>query len=109
MRFKLKNLVAMRVNWKNVKNKANTSKEKPIGFNSWIDFWENKKNQKADVCKKIGCFEKCSGGAHVIDDEGTTYIVPLCSNHNHPQNNEVFAVFEEYLVPIPIILKKLKS
>ena len=68
---------------KNIKGTADNNP--PVGYSSWIDFWEKKSGEKATFCHKVLCTNGGKlDGAHVqIEGYGFSwYIVPLC----HPDN-----------------------
>jgi hypothetical protein len=96
----------------NVVNGSNTAKIPfPEGYNSWISYWNDKKNKTAKWCRQ--CREKPSelDGAHVQyvkkNDEGKwqrvsgLFLVPLCSKCNNPNNTTVFSVKKNDLIPAP--------
>ena len=65
----------------NIKNE--THKECTCeGSSSWLEHWEIRKDVMATYCR--ACSEKNNLlGAHVINPykiDGTTYIIPLCTN-----------------------------
>ncbi len=69
-----------------VKNLRGTGDRKPVGYNSWLEFWEARSGEKATMCKSISCSSKTDlVGAHVkkVDsNDGKWYIVPLCKGCN---------------------------
>lgn len=81
----------------------------PAGYASWIDFWERKTGQKADACKRIGCYARQNlVGAHVqVEGHGNSwYIVPLCQSDNmkREQQMQVYGP----LVPVNSLLSILR-
>ncbi len=86
-----------------VKNLNGTSDSKlPVGYSSWIDFWERISKVKATECHNIQCNRKDNlNGAHVQLVEGGNewYIVPLCTSCNTGLKNVVFSV-DGPLVPV---------
>jgi len=89
-----------------VKNKKNTSgKIPPSGYDSWLDFWEQKKGKKATECERLGCNETNDlVGAHVIKSgKGSKeYILPLCkgADCNHTSNDKEFQAWDSDLIPV---------
>ncbi len=69
-----------------VKNLKGTDDRKPLGYNSWLDFWETKTGEKANECKSLSCNVRHDlVGAHVIkadSNDGKWYIIPLCQTCN---------------------------
>ena len=92
-----------------VKNKNNTAeKTPPVGYCSWLDFWEKKRGWKATVCERLECDEtKELVGAHVIKSgEGSKeYILPLCkgSKCNHPSNTDEFKAWDNDLIAVAVV------
>lgn len=86
-----------------VKNLNGTTGRVPANYDSWIDFWESKTNEKAKICSNNDC--KISGrnnllGAHVKTTgnfDNSWYIVPLCHSCNKIKD-DFFVV--NSLVPI---------
>lgn len=86
-----------------VKNKKGTAnKDLPIGYSSWLDFWEKKKGKKADACEVLGCKSNPDVGGHVIKsgEGGKEYILPMCYSCNNKPEGEVFKAWESDLVPV---------
>ena len=89
-----------------VHNIKGTSNRAPKEFDSWIDFWEQHINQKAEKCSSIYCLDSTDDlvGAHVQkadkNDEKSWYIIPLCKACNHPSNTKTMLVSDEFLVPV---------
>ena len=87
-----------------VKNKKNTSDKKPSSeYTSWSDFWEKKKNKKADKCERLHCTKTDNiVGAHVIKSgEGAKeYILPLCKDCNHATETEEFKAWDGDLISV---------
>lgn len=74
----------------------------PIGYSSWLNYWERKMNKKAVECQKNGCNEKedlVGGHVHKVGDGDTVYLVPICQKHNH------YTFTDEYEVPKDMLLK----
>lgn len=87
----------------NVKNKKGTSNNNPpVGFSSWLDFWETKKGKKATICEVKHCNGNPDVGGHVIKaGQGSKeYILPLCYSHNNKPETETFEAWESDLVPV---------
>lgn len=79
-----------------VKNVPNTSNDPlPYWCDCWLDYWENKKGQKAYRCAKCGGYHNLVG-AHVycetVQGKVAVFIVPLCSSCNHIPTDQVFSV-----------------
>lgn len=86
-----------------VKNLNDTSDRIPSTGNSWRQFWEDESGKKIDKCRRRGCTEKATDGAHVIkadSDDRRWYIVPLCHKCNMKPSSEEFYVDKEDLVPV---------
>lgn len=86
-----------------VKNKINTSNEAlPRGFNSYLEYWEEKKNRRIEKCSNLVCKKDAKHGAHVFrkNTGKFTYIVPLCAECNNHNNNDYFEVNEIELVEL---------
>jgi hypothetical protein len=86
-----------------VKNKKGTSDQKPpVGYTSWLDFWEKKKGKKATECEARYCNGNADLGGHVIKagEGGKEYILPLCYSHNNLPEDKVFEAWESDLVPV---------
>ena len=86
-----------------VKNKKGTADKKPpVGYDSWLDFWEKKKGKKATQCEVMSCKGSSDLGGHVIKaGEGSKeYILPVCSACNNKPEDEVFKAWDTDLVPV---------
>jgi len=86
-----------------VKNKKGTAdKTSPVGYESWLNFWEKKKGKKATTCEVLSCNGSPDLGGHVIKaGEGSKeYILPMCYSCNNKSENDVFKVWETDLVPV---------
>lgn len=78
--------------------------ESPVGYNTWLEYWEAKTGKSAWRCSAIDCHK--SGrvnlvGAHVKkvgSYDNNWYIVPLCRGCN--SRVDEFYV-DETLVPVP--------
>jgi hypothetical protein len=84
-----------------VKNKNGTAERKPPPeYDSWLDFWEKRKGEKATQCHVIRCGGKAEVGGHVIKAEvgSTEYILPICYSCNNKPDGKFFAE-EKDLVP----------
>lgn len=85
-----------------VKNINGTSRfPAPLGYKSWLDYWEKQTGKKAYYCGTSGCFRTDLVGAHVMKVNSLDkhyYITPLCSKCN--QRHDEFYVTTE-LVPVP--------
>ena len=68
-----------------VKNINGTSDNTPPrGYNSWKEYWEDKKKRRFSKCSCTTCRNTASVGGHVKKVYGTNewYIVPICTSHN---------------------------
>ena len=79
-----------------VKNVKQTSSYKPIGHQSWKDFWMCNTGQEwPQKCRIKGCTKPAFGGGHVYVD-GYSYfdffIIPLCRSCNCAQNTNWMSV-----------------
>jgi len=75
--------------WCNTKFTGNA--QKPCGYRTWIDFWEDQAETEAYKCHVKNCYGKDVVGCHVNKchgDDGTKYIVPLCRKHNGDHNGQ---------------------
>lgn len=78
--------------------------EVPSGYDSWLDYWEKNKKEKATQCEKQGCGEtgKLVGGhVHKEGDDDTVYLVPICYDHNHYTEIGYYKVPEDKLLLVP--------
>lgn len=77
--------------------------ESPVGYNTWLEYWEAKTGKSAWRCSAIDCHK--SGrenlvGAHVKkvgSYDNNWYIVPLCRGCNN-RVDEFYV--DETLVPV---------
>ena len=72
-----------------VYNKIGTSNENPpSGYNTWKEYWEDKKRRKFQKCSNLACNNDAEVGAHVYPNysHDTIYIVPLCKECNYIYN-----------------------
>lgn len=86
-----------------IKNKKGTSsKMPPAGYESWLDFWEKKKEKKATRCGVMLCKGTPHLGGHVIKaGEGSKeYILPMCYSCNNRPEDETFKTWDTDLVPV---------
>ena len=88
-----------------VYNASGTSRyNPPVGYSSWLDYWEKRSGKTATKCSAIDCRKYGRWnlvGAHVKKVYGSdnhSYIVPLCIGCNN--RTDQFYVDEE-LVPLP--------
>ena len=83
-----------------VRNLRSGSRPAPIGYSSWLDYWEKKTGRKSGLCHERSCLGRATDGAHVqiVNDGDEWYIVPLC----HPCNLDYGARFyvDGPLVPV---------
>lgn len=85
----------VKIKVQNVPGTAGQTPPYPYNDYSWLEYWEKKTGQKALFCACCSCMKKAEHGAHVkmcdtLDVK--TYIVPLCSECNNPNNKEPFYV-----------------
>lgn len=72
----------------NVHNLGEGARPAPIGYSSWLDYWEKATGMKANWCQRVNCTQllaKATDGAHVQLDspnDNHWYIVPLCHKCN---------------------------
>jgi len=89
---------------KNVTGSSKVSPNPPIGYISWLDYWEKNARQTATRCGAIDCKRPGRNnlvGAHVqkvYDSDKKWYIVPLCLSCN--QRTDDFYV-DLTLIPSP--------
>lgn len=85
-----------------VKNVIGSSRfPSPSGYNSWLDYWEQKTGKKAYFCAATDCWAQDLVGAHVQKVNSADrrwYIVPLCRGCNN-RTDEFYV--NETLVPVP--------
>jgi len=83
-----------------VKNLKGTSDNKPRGYNSWLEYWEEKKGKTASNCTNINCRNSSILGGHVKKVFGGNewYITPLCYSCNN--SNDEFYVEETNLLRV---------
>lgn len=88
-----------------VKNVNGSSRfARPTGYDSWLDYWEEKSGKTAWKCSATDC--NMIGrwnlvGAHVQKVYGTYkswYIIPLCGDCNN-RTDEFYV--DETLIPVP--------
>lgn len=85
-------------------------KQCPSGYSGWLDLWEKTLHKKAKYCRH--CRKEINDlvGGHVQKanrhPDGSwyripgLYITPICKECNNSQNNYVFQVAEEDLLPV---------
>lgn len=88
-----------------VKNVNGSSRfANPAGYDSWLDYWEDKSGKTAKRCSATDCHLLGRSnliGAHVQkvnSYDNKWYIVPLCRGCNN-RTDEFYV--EETLVPVP--------
>lgn len=100
-----------------IKNAPDTGDLEPrdyTDFNSWIDFWESKKNKyalyyedkKLYKCAKCGNFFAWANfdGAHILkvgSSDQKLYIYPTCKSCNEGRDETPFEANESLFVPMP--------
>lgn len=84
-----------------VQNLKGTTGKNPDGYDSWIEFWEEEKGEKAIYCENMDCDNKANVGGHVFIKETTNkeYIVPLCYDCNNDRDKE-FEVWDTDLISV---------
>lgn len=99
---------ASRFEW--ITNEPETADESsPIG-GSWKEYWihggdesKGEVNQWPSDCSVSGCTRKACHGAHVRDDNGNVFIVPLCAKDNNPHNKKDMRISKDtVMVPAPL-------
>ena len=86
-----------------VKNRKRTSNNKlPEGCSSWKEYWKDNKEYWPSKCCVKDCKNEAEVGAHVYKtgESGIVYIIPMCNEHNNPNNEDVMPIDEKYLVEI---------
>ena len=76
----------------------------PKGYDSWLDYWEQKMGEDATGCERKGCRNTDDiVGGHVYkgDDYDNIYLVPICKDHNHYIHTEKYQVPEDKLLLVP--------
>lgn len=88
-----------------VKNVNGSSRFKsPAGYDTWLDYWEDKSRKTASRCSATDCHKSGRSnlvGAHVKkvnSYDQSWYIVPLCRDCNN-RTDEFYV--DETLVPVP--------
>lgn len=86
-----------------VKNiKGSTDRILPKGCDSWLDFYEQNK-EETSVCANLRCSNDAEVGGHVrlVDSENQKdHIVPLCSSCNNGNNEDEFEVIKDWLLQV---------
>ncbi len=77
-----------------------TDNKPPCGYDSWKEWWEERKNRRFNECSCYRCTSKAEVGAHVqksgsVDEKW--YIVPLCISCNSSKKDMDFFVNKEDL------------
>ncbi len=86
-----------------VKNiNGSSDNDPPKGYNSWKEYWEDKKNRSFSDCSCVSCSKKADVGGHVEKVNGTNawYIVPICSGHNNLSDAVSYTVRDDDLLPV---------
>lgn len=95
-----------------IKNQLNMVKVKnvkghfkvPVGYDSWLNYWERTMNREAKVCAKSDCNNTDNlVGGHVYKkgDSDSIYLVPLCYDHNHYTITDEYEVPADMMLPVP--------
>ena len=96
----------MEVNMIKVHNLNGTTDNKPPrGYESWKEWWEERKNCSFNKCSCSICISKAEVGAHVQKSgsvDKNWYIVPLCKSCNSSKIKMNFYVNENDLEQINI-------
>lgn len=85
---------------KNVKGHYKT----PLGYASWLNYWERNSHEIAEVCSEVHCEEADDlVGSHLrkVPDDGNIYLAPLCMTHNNYRNEDEFEVPDGLLLQVP--------
>jgi len=91
-----------------VRNVPDTAEERsPAG--SWKRYWERNGVTDGDVvnkwpvrCSVCDCKNHAEHGAHVHDANGQCYIVPMCAEHNSPENRKPM-LLRQGTVLVPVV------
>lgn len=89
------------VNVYNLNNKEDRSP--PEGYESWRQWWIEKKHRDFYQCSRVNCAGHAAVGAHVQEQLGSKdrwYIVPLCTSCNNKPDYAIFQVKKFDLEPI---------
>ena len=82
-----------------VKNLSGTSNDRPVGFDSWMDYYHHYIPSRFELCSACGSWGDIVG-AHVYRTDGNRgrFIVPLCKGCN--ARRDAFMVYLNDLVPL---------
>jgi len=92
--------------------------ERPSGYDSWIDYWNKKRNKKANRCRNCGTKAEDLDDGEIVGGHVELYeqhndkkwypnktkgifITPLCSECNNSNNTDLFSVDPSDLIKIP--------
>lgn len=85
-----------------VKNANGSSRFRiPLGYASWLDYWEKQTGLKMSICGCKNCNNTDLVGGHVIKANSTDkhyYITPICRSCNN-RTDEFYVYWD--LVPVP--------
>jgi putative tonB-related protein len=85
-----------------VKNANGSSRFRiPLGYDSWLDYWEKQTGVKMSICGCKNCNNTDLVGGHVIKANSTDkhyYITPICRSCNN-RTDEFYVYWD--LVPVP--------
>ena len=86
-----------------VRNQKDTHLCLPRDYRSWKKYYiHNGEREWPKTCRIGHCAEPAQGGAHVnIDGKCGIFIVPMCQQHNTPQNQEWMPVKKRTIV-VPV-------
>ncbi len=88
-----------------IRNIKNTPEDAlPLGYSSWLDYWETKKGRKAYTCSVINCRNSPDVGGHVRDaDFGySEYILPMCRSCHNKSDAESFGAWNNDLLILDV-------
>ena len=76
----------------------------PVGYASWLNYWEKNTHEIAEVCSEENCYvddELVGGHLYKVPDDGNIYLSPLCMTHNNYHNDDEFEVPDGLLLQVP--------
>ncbi len=84
--------------YKNVKGSGNL---KDDNCGSWKQHWMKISGEKwPTTCCVKGCTNEATDGAHIHEvGDKKTYIIPMCKEHNNPDNEDEFEI--NAITPVP--------
>jgi hypothetical protein len=77
-------------------------KTPPIGYDSWLTYWELHKEKPARSCEVMRCTKLPEVGGHVmrVGKAEAIYILPMCEGCCSDLGGEVFKAWESDLVVV---------